>query len=142
MITDQDRILLCKTIGLNDDFYFLPGGHIEHNESAKDTVLREIIEEFGDHDCRIIGFLGCLKHSFTPEHKMCHTHEYNLVFLVKSANLKAGQLVISLEKHIEFEWIEVDELKNINIRPTKLKELIHRWLEKNMEQAFESSGSE
>ncbi len=47
VIIDKDHILLCKTLDLPINFYFLPGGHVEHSESASDALLRELIEEAG-----------------------------------------------------------------------------------------------
>ena len=49
---DRDHILVCKTLDLPISFYFLPGGHVEHGESAEDAVLRELFEESGAH-CNI-----------------------------------------------------------------------------------------
>ena len=42
VIIDDSKIMLCKTTGLNNNFYFLPGGHIENNEKAEDALLREL----------------------------------------------------------------------------------------------------
>ncbi|MDP1975362.1 MAG: NUDIX domain-containing protein, partial [Alphaproteobacteria bacterium] len=47
VIIDQDHILLCKTLDLQINFYFLPGGHVEHGESVCEAVLRELKEESG-----------------------------------------------------------------------------------------------
>jgi ADP-ribose pyrophosphatase YjhB (NUDIX family) len=47
VVLDQEHILLCKTLDLPKAFYFLPGGHVEHGESATETVLRELQEEAG-----------------------------------------------------------------------------------------------
>ena len=47
IILDQEHILVCKTRDLPISFYFLPGGHIEHGESAEAAVIRELLEESG-----------------------------------------------------------------------------------------------
>ena len=39
-IIHDDEILLCKTLDLEISFYFLPRGHIEHGESAENSLLR------------------------------------------------------------------------------------------------------
>ena len=55
IIVDK-HILLCKTKGLKPDFYFLPGGHVEHLESLEQTLKRELLEEIG-YEFKIEKFL-------------------------------------------------------------------------------------
>lgn len=42
VIINRKSILLCKTTNITPNFYFLPGGYIEHRENA-----RELKEEIG-----------------------------------------------------------------------------------------------
>ena len=46
IILNDDKILVVKH-SVDNDFYALPGGHIEGEESPKDCIKREIFEEFG-----------------------------------------------------------------------------------------------
>lgn len=138
VIIDQNHILLCKTLDLPINFYFLPGGHVEHGESAQDSLLRELIEEAGSA-CHIKRFLGCLEHSFEPGHNsICHDHEYNLIFEIASNELNATNKVPQLEKHIELLWIPFDMLSNIDFRPLPLQKLIPEWLKSIQTNAFKS----
>ena len=66
VVIDQDNILLCKTLDLPVSFYFLPGGHVEHGESASSALIRELSEETGARNVEIKRFLGVLEHSFEP----------------------------------------------------------------------------
>lgn len=141
VILKEGHILLCKTTGLDPDFYFLPGGHIEHGESAKHTMLRELKEEIG-FEFEIIRFLGCFEYSFDPniiKHAKCHTHEYNFIFEATSNLLPAPHIALEqFEKHIKILWIPNDELETIDLRPDPLKNFIPKWLNLNMNSAFES----
>ena len=125
IIIDKDYILLCKTIGLSNNFYFLPGGHVEHGESAEKALIRELMEE-ARASCRIKRFLGCLEYSFEPadDNKICHNHEYNFIFEIESDDLKSENQIPKLEDHIELTWVGLYELPNIDLKPEILKELL------------------
>lgn len=51
LITDHEgKVLVVKE---GQDFWSLPGGGLEHGESAQDCLKREIIEEIGLNDVRV-----------------------------------------------------------------------------------------
>ncbi len=128
VIIDQAHILLCKTLDLQVNFYFLPGGHVEHGESVESALLRELAEETGA-SCTISQFLGCLEYSFTPGHSsICHNHEYNFVFEAFSNALKLDKKLAQLEKNLSLLWLPLSQLSKIDFRAEPLKELIPQWL--------------
>ncbi len=141
VIIKDNHILLCKTKGLEPNFYFLPGGHIEHGESARNTLLRELKEEIG-FEFEIKRFLGCMEYSYDPnkmKYAKCHTHEYNFIFetsakLLPSTNMRLQQI----EKHIEISWMILSRLDQIDFRPELLKTQIAQWLDSKLNNAFQS----
>ncbi len=138
IILDQEHILVCKTRDLPISFYFLPGGHIEHGESAEAAVIRELLEESGSL-CTIKRFLGCLEYSFEPGHSsICHNHEYNFFFEAESDGLKVQSTLASLEDHIELVWFPLREINSIDFRPEPLKTLLSDWLKSPKNNAFQS----
>lgn len=139
VIIDRDHILLCQTQNLPISFYFLPGGHVEHGESAQDGLLRELIEEAGA-TARIKRFLGCLEHSFEPAYSsICHNHEYNLMFEVESDDLKFGRDIPQIEAHIKLVWIPLNALAKIDLRAPSMKELVVKWLKSDIDEGFSSA---
>jgi 8-oxo-dGTP diphosphatase len=126
---DEGHILLCRTLDLKNNFFFLPGGHIEHQESAETALIRELKEETGN-EFYIKRFLGCLEHSFEPGHNsICHNHEYNLVFEVGSNNLSSKDKIPQVEKNIELIWIPFSQLPELEFRPGQFfVEIISKWL--------------
>lgn len=140
VIIQQNHTLLCKTTGLSQNFYFLPGGHIEHGESARNALTRELFEEIG-FPFKIERFLGCLEYSFDPKvttHAKCHTHDYTFIFEASCDLLSPDKLLKQIEDHIEITWLPL-KLEQIDLRPEPLKTLIPKWLELNMNEALESS---
>lgn len=138
VIIDQGHILLCKTLDLPISFYFLPGGHVEHGESAHAAVLRELQEEAGCA-AQIKRFLGVFEHSFEPGHNsICHNHEYNLIFEATADILKFGYNVPQCEDHIKLIWIPLDKLTKIDFRPESLRGIISKWLASKNHGVFNS----
>lgn len=138
VIIDQDNILLCKTLDLAVSFYFLPGGHVEHGESASRALVRELEEEAGTK-CRIKRFLGCLEYSFEPSYSsFCHNHEYNFIFEIEPNDFKIDKQIPQLESHIELVWIPLNQLSMIDFRAEPLKKLVPYWLEFSHSDIFKS----
>jgi 8-oxo-dGTP diphosphatase len=141
VIIKDEHILLCKTTGLAENFYFLPGGHVEHHEGAKAAMERELLEEIG-FPFEITRFLGCLEYSFDPKvkiHAKCHTHEYNLIFEAHSDYLTSPHLPLKqMEEHIETVWIPQNLINQTDLRPEPLAKLIPHWLNCEFNEAFQS----
>ena len=116
VIEEDGKILLCH--GLGKPNWFFPGGHIEIGESAPDALLREIEEELGVTGT-IIQFLGASENTF--ELKGEHTQEVNLVFEVTLDEKKRTK---SEENHIEFAWFTREEMKDLLVFPTTLRDAI------------------
>ena len=138
VILDQAYILLCKTLDLPVNFYFLPGGHIEHGEPAQAALVRELREEIGAQ-ISIKRFLGCLEYSFEIGHSnICHNHEYNFIFEAESEKLKVNNNILQLEPHIQLVWIPFSDINTIDFRAEPLKKLMPEWLKLNYNNAFYS----
>lgn len=139
VIIDQNYILLCKTTNINPVFYFLPGGHIEYGETAKEALLRELQEETGAQ-CQLERFLGCLEYNFQPQtyQNSCHTQEYNLIFLATSQMLTSDSSVPQLEEHIALEWHSMANLEKIDLCPQALRQLIPQWMTLDLDTSFQS----
>ena len=138
VIIQDGQLLVCHTQDLAHNFYFLPGGHVEYEESAAAGVLRELEEEGGIKGS-IKRFLGCLEFSFEPgQNSKCHNHEYNLYFEVE-CSLNPQQEIEQREKHIKLKWVSLFTLPDLDFRPAPLKELLKGWLKQDLRGAFSSS---
>ncbi len=115
IIKNENKILLC--FYKKGNHYFLPGGGIEFQELAQDTIYREFKEEMGlDKELiEIKGLRGVIENMFADKHSL------ELVFDVslKELNIK------SQESHkIEFYWKDITEIDNLDIRPINIKNMI------------------
>lgn len=131
----QDHnVLIAKAKGYPNTF--LPGGHVEFGESAKDALMREIKEELGI--ISTVGtFLGLVEHSWEHEGKL-HC-EINQVFEVTSKELVHHSNPASTESHLEFFWCNENELDKYNLQPYPIRNLIKNFKSGKKEVGWESS---
>jgi 8-oxo-dGTP diphosphatase len=121
VITDGTRLLLAQSVG--EDWYFLPGGHVEPGEPAVAALRRELEEELGVQRVDVGGVLAIVETGYTEaggDH-----HEVNLVFRVAVDDATDG----SREEHLRFRWLEMSELDRVEIRPAPIAELFREGLE-------------
>jgi LmbE family N-acetylglucosaminyl deacetylase/8-oxo-dGTP pyrophosphatase MutT (NUDIX family) len=128
IIQSGNHVLLAKAVKSNGEaFYFLPGGHIEHNESAIDAGIRELGEEAGIDPSQVhnIEHVGVYEQSFdlsgTPY------HEIAIVSRCDIPDLDPAVPVVARERKLEFEWQPIDELDRINLLPPDFKRLVPQW---------------
>ena len=116
LVASGGRVLLCKSVKGN--YYYLPGGHVEFSETANFALAREFVEETGT-TATVGDLLLTHEHLFRDGHKI--RHEINLVFHVE---LDSDD-VTSLEPKIAFEWVPLDDLGAVDIRPEGVREWLN-----------------
>lgn len=118
------KILLCQTAGAGNTY--LPGGHVEFNETARAGLEREIVEELGA-DSTAGRFLGMVEHSFIQKSKR-HC-EWNAVFALTIPELLPDAPVIAAESHISFRWCDLGALQAARLEPAVLCDCLPQWLD-------------
>lgn len=137
VIIKDGKLLMCVNNG-KIPFYFLPGGHIEHGESAAYALERELEEELG-LVCTSQRFLGCFEYSFIPNNPdKCHSHEYNFIYLVDAPDLDSTVAPQSPEDNTIFAWVSVTALHDVDFKPQALKRVLIEWLEDDHASALAS----
>jgi 8-oxo-dGTP pyrophosphatase MutT (NUDIX family) len=103
-----------------DTEYVLPKWHIEEDETAMETALREISEETGlaIRDFEVIKFMNKINYSFIATYMegspMIHKDVY--LFLVKY-KWKHEPRPRKEERFIGYKWFAPEDLKKIFIKP-------------------------
>lgn len=122
IILKDKKILFIHRIKKGREYYVLPGGTIEENESPEETAIREVKEET-NFDIK----LGSLLWAF--EEKVKGEIRKGYYFLAKEfkGELKLGSPEIdrqSEDNQYLFEWIPFEKLSSLLIYPEGLKEKI------------------
>lgn len=115
------------------DYLYLPGGHIEFAEPASEALKREMIEETAQEIT--VGPLLLTTENTFNDGRQDH-HEINLIFrahfqaqlfhveqLGNAGPDSAGELprIESQESHIDFVWVDLASVADLDIRPTQIK---------------------
>lgn len=111
----------------NNDFYCLPGGHVELGEDTDTAVLREMKEELG-YEVKIIRLVSIIQNFFKAKDGRMF-HELGYYYIVEPTNIDEVNLedYIRMEndkgemKRLEFRWFTLDELKETRFLPEVLK---------------------
>ncbi len=125
IITQDEKIL---TIRVNDaDYYHLPGGHVEIGETSADALLREIQEETG---MEIALDKLVVVHEQFYQKKDGANHSVIFYYLAKPQGKVKTENSVRMEQgrtkmiKNELRWVTRDELKQIDLRPNLIKDLI------------------
>ena len=122
ILIHNNRVLLHTT--KTDDFWNLPGGRVEFNESTEQALIRELQEELGvtiQHE-RIV----YINEDFF-EYDCKKYHEIGFYYLVSLAEdheiLQENKEFYGLEDNgrLIFKWFEVEELLDVEVYPKILK---------------------
>lgn len=121
---DDGAVLLCRNVPKG--YHYLPGGHVEFDESAPCALARECVEEMGL--TLNVGPLLAVAEVRFRAHDESH-HEINLVFHVEHPPTIPLNIVAQ-EPHIAFDWVLPAELPSLDLRPETLK----NWLLSRLSQ--------
>ncbi|MDD3545911.1 MAG: NUDIX domain-containing protein [Kiritimatiellae bacterium] len=118
-------LLLCY--GRRSGVRYLPGGHVEFGERARQALEREMLEETGIK-ARAGRFLGCCEHAFVQDG--VRHFEMNLIFEMRLPAVSAGREVTAVENWIGFQWQPLDMLDESGMEPAVLRGCLAGWLER------------
>ncbi len=116
IVKREDAVLLCVN---KKGTYFLPGGHVEFGDTIEETIYKETKEELGWERDQIksFSFKGYLENSFTPKDGTEPRHELNMIF---DAEINENTPTQSQESHIDFQWVPLQDIKNIRLLPSAI----------------------
>jgi len=115
---EDGKLLVCRAKG--SATCYLPGGHVEFGESAREALRREMMEESA-LAVEVGGFRGVTENSFMQ--KGAPHSEVNIVFSMDIPSVRGCAAVESREDWIEFEWVSLDSLDAVALLPEDFRRL-------------------
>lgn len=127
IILNNDKVL---TVNINHNgFYCLPGGHVHLGEDTFQAIKREIKEEIGI-ETKDISLMAVIENFFLND-KGKTFHELGYYYIIKPNSLGDKEndfcLIENDEgelKELEFKWVNLDNIKEVDFRPEILKEYL------------------
>ena len=121
----KEKYLTVKIQG--NDFYCLPGGHVELGEDTDAAVLREMKEELG-YEVNIVKLVSIIQNFFKTKDNLIF-HELGYYYIVEPKNIEDVNLddyvITENDKgklvRLEFKWFTLEELQNAKFLPEVLK---------------------
>lgn len=125
IIKQGDKFLIMRVD--KTDYYHIPGGHIEIGEDSKTGVIREIKEEIGC-DVKDVKLFAIQENFWKRKGKKCHGIEFYYIIVPKVElpvrDYECIENDKGEEKLLEFKWVTIQELVNIDLKPANIKELL------------------
>ncbi|TMW70089.1 NUDIX hydrolase [Alteribacter natronophilus] len=116
----DNQVLLHKAE--TDSFWALPGGRVQISERSEDALIREIQEETGMR-VKTEGLLWTVENFFHYEGEAFH--EIGFYYrMCPELPLEKQKSFYGLEtdRQLVFRWFPLDQLDDIEVRPSFLKE--------------------
>jgi ADP-ribose pyrophosphatase YjhB (NUDIX family) len=130
IIVINNKILLMRQIYKGEDFYNLPGGGLEENETLERACKREIKEEFN-----VNVKVGRLVYILDTPSRLNFVFECGHL----SGKLKLGgpeKVRMNSDDQYFVEWININKLKKINLQPEKTKQALLKYLKNKNSSTF------
>ena len=122
----KDDKYLVQNIG-GKDYYVLPGGHVRIGESSDDALIREVREEL-EIDILKNDFRLFCYHENIYEKDNRVEHWIEQYYIVNAKLEKDSWLFVENDvdgvKTLNYSFVTKEELKKIELKPLKIKELI------------------
>lgn len=125
VIKQEDKFLIMR---VNETpYYHIPGGHIEIGEDSREALIREIKEEIGC-DVKEANLFAIQENFWSKNNRKCHGIEFYYIIkpeqILKSKNYEKIEIDKGEEKLLKFRWATSEELKNIDLRPSNIKDML------------------
>lgn len=127
VIRNNNKILIQKDNRCN--YYILPGGRCKLGESSIDAAIREFKEETGINT-KSTKSLGMIENFFTSNFNGKKYHEILIIHELEFINTNdyKSDYINNVEddknEFINFEWINVEDLYNIDLKPKIIIDII------------------
>ena len=125
-ILKQNNKFLIMNVN-KQEYYHIPGGHVEIGEDSKQTVIREIKEEVCC-DISKAKLFAIQENFWMKKDVKCQGIEFYYILETNQKLPDDDYERIEIDKGkeniLEFKWVTSENLKNVDLRPSSIKDLL------------------
>lgn len=138
IIVHEGRVLLNRCHdAINGDYYSLPGGGQEQNETLYEALVRECLEETGYtvEPQRFSALMEeiCLD-PYIIEHYNEYVHKMLHLFVCALADVPKAAPTETDDAQVACEWVPAENVKNVNLLPKEVRAHFDELLERDCPQ--------
>ncbi len=130
-IETRNKVLIARRAQVGDmgGRWELPGGKVDGNESDRDAIAREMLEEFGEN---VLVGERIATTQFEHKGKASELRAYEVFFCNDGL-----EKPFALTEHTEYKWVGFDNIPTENFVDSDLKILpeVKKYVEKNYESS-------
>lgn len=124
LIIHNNKLLVHRDI--REKYVTLIGGRVAFGENSVDTIKREIEEELGKQ-VEVIKYIGTIENFFKANARKYH--EILLVHQIEFTSEEDKEIEHTLhniegKEYLQYEWMDLEKLKEYEIRPRCLKDIL------------------
>ena len=123
VVIQEGKLLAIKLNDGKEEWYILPGGGQESQETLPETVKREVREETGIHvACKDLLFVieGVHGEDF---------HRMDLVFSCECSGAVSDAALHCDRNQVGIDWLDISQLNKLPLYPSKLRRAIMNFYE-------------
>jgi 8-oxo-dGTP pyrophosphatase MutT (NUDIX family) len=115
--TRREQILVEKNVEINNSFFNFIGGGLGVGETMLECIHRELSEETNAKISRV-KYLFVVEHFITYRGEVRHSLEHYFDVLLDQTG------VVATSPGLLYEWIAIDELRRVDLRPAIVRNCI------------------
>lgn len=130
LVIKDNKVLLMKQTYKGEEFYNIPGGAVEEGETIEEACVREVMEEFNIN-------VSVKKLIYIIDSPSRLNFVFDCEYLDGEIELGGPEKDRMNDQDMyEVCWLDINKIKDINLKPTETKSAVIKYLENTKQPVF------
>ncbi|MES3005412.1 MAG: NUDIX domain-containing protein [Patescibacteria group bacterium] len=124
VVLRENKLLMIHRFKNGEEYFVLPGGTTEDNETVEEAALRELKEETSLHGT-VVKNIARFSDDFQTEHQLFLIESLTGEVCLSENSIEAS--IMNKDNSFEPVWVSIDEIGKLKIYPGKTKETLLKY---------------